>query len=217
MDVETKEEASIEIIQAKANEAAETAKKSAGDALLSLLLTKRHLRRVNITKEINNIITSIRDLNQRANDYALEARQLSKKINKEKSTEAAKEIAERAKEKASKAEEAAKEAKEKERQAAGIVAQQRIVNGDPNALATVHKVLQRAAAFILQMFNLKNKQLALQPPPATNISGSSANYEIKPKEKAATVSQKEGGDELDREAALEVEANDQDVLSYIYN
>ena len=215
--MERKEEASIEIIQAKATEAAEAAKKSAGDSLLSLLLTKRHLRRVNNTKEINDIITSIRELNQRANDYALEARQLSKKINKEKSTEAAKEIAERANEKASKAEEVAKEAKEKERQAAGIVAQQRIVNGDPNALATVHKVLQRAAAFILQMFNLKNTKLALQPPPATNISGSSVNYAIKPKEKAAAVSQKEGEDESDREAALEVEANDQDVLSYIYN
>ena len=215
--MERKEEASIEIIQAKATEAAEAAKKSAGDSLLSLLLTKRHLRLLNNTKEINDIITSIRDLNQRANDYALEVRQLSKKINKEKSTEAAKEIAERANEKASKAEEVAKEAKEKERQAAGIVAQRRIVNGDPNALATIHKVLQRAAAFILQMFNLKNKQLALQPPPATNISGSSANYEIKPKEKPTAVSQKEGGDELDGEAALEVEANDQDVLSYIYN
>ena len=67
------------------------------------------------------------------------------------------------------------------------------------------------------MFNLKNTKLALQPPPATTISGSSANYEIKPKEKAAAVSKKEGGDELDGEATLEVEANDQDVLSYIYN
>ena len=40
---------------------------------------------------------------------------------------------------------------------------------------------------------------------------------IKPKEQAAAVSKKEGGDELDGEATLEVEANDRDVLSYIYN
>ena len=123
--------------------------------------------------------------------------------------EAAKDAKEEAKVDAANAEEAAKKVIEAEREAAGIVAREKVLDAEPNTLATVHKVLQRIASFILKMFNSKNKELKLDAPDA-DIPGSE-QYVVKPKENEPIK------EESDKSKKIKVEGNDQDVLDYLYN
>merc|ERR1719209_808317 len=128
-----------------------------------------------------DLVRSARESNQKANEYAIDAKQLATKVKEESSIQAAEDDKEKAKLDAKKADEEAKKALEAERTAAGMVAREKVLDAEPNTLATVHKVLQRVASFILKMFNSKNKELALDAP-EVNAPEESEHYVVKPKE-----------------------------------
>ena len=204
-----KKEQNIDSIQKETEEAAEKARNAADDALMAKLLTEKHLKVLNKTEEVVDIITSARESNQKAKDYAIDAERLVTKVKEESGNiEAAEEDKEKAKVDAEKAEEASKKATEAERRAAGIVAREKVLEAEPNTLATVHKVLHRVASFILKIFNSKNKGLALV------ADGGNEHYEVKPKENETA---KERSNKSKQPENIKVEGNDQDVLSYFYN
>jgi len=160
-----------------------------------------------------DIITSARERRKKAKEYALEARQLATKVKEESAIQAAEEDKEKSKLDAKKAEEVAKKAMEAERKAAGIVAQEKVLNAEPNTLATVQKVLQRVASFILNMINSKNKELTLDAPKMNTPE----ENETLQKEEADKLPKEETDKSNQRFDKIEVEGNDQDVLSYLYN
>ena len=214
-DANGEKEQNIDSIQKEAEEAAEKARNAAEDALLAKLLAEKHLKPLNKTEEVVDIITSARESYQKANDHAMEAEQLVTKVKEESGNiEAAEEDKEKVKVDAEKAEEALKAATEAERTAAGLTIREKVLEADANTLATVHKVLQRVASFILNFFNSNNKELTLVAPKLDSLGGNvkTSHYEVKAKENEMA---KEGSEKS--KDNIKVEGNDQDVLAYLYN
>ena len=92
-----------------------------------------------------------------------------------------------------------KNATEAERRVAGIVAREKVLDAEPNTLATVHKVLQRVASFILKIFNSKNKELTLVAPELDSpADGENEHYVVKPKENETVKEGSEKSKQIDK-------------------